>query len=133
MTGLSSAAKWRVWATVWLFVVAVATGAMTAVVLHHAVIAWWPFDPGHAGPYVPAYTAAIVRQAPLYPWYLGVATALVALAGLALWRSRWALETRLWAAAGISGLLLAVAALCLQSVLVGLFVLPQVANAAQGT
>jgi hypothetical protein len=130
VTESSSVAKWRVWATVWLFLVALGIGAITAVALQQVVVAWWPFDAGYGGAYVPAYTATIVGQAPRLPWYLGAATAATALSGLGLWRSRWTLEARLWAAAMLAGLLLALSAALLQAVLVGLFVLPKIANAA---
>lgn len=130
MTETPSIARWRVWATVWLFLVALGIGAVTTVALQQVVATWWPFDAGYAGAYVPAYTAAILRQAPWYPWYLGVATAAVATAGLVLWRSRWTLEARLWATAMIAGVLIALSAVLVQSLLVGLFVLPKLANAA---
>ena len=130
MAGEARVSRWRIVATVWLFLTAIAAGAIGAVALHQAIATWSPLEQALAGAYVPAFTATVIRQAPMYPWALGGLTFVVTVAGIALWRSSRSPESRTWAATWLAGFLLAIAAVLPMQFLVGYFVLPRVAAAA---
>ncbi|MCC8361620.1 hypothetical protein LK996_00790 [Lysobacter sp. A6] len=115
---------------VWIYLAGL-IGTLTTAAFLAGVLAQYPASHIESfGPVVPAVSRAWLGWLSRAPMLLGTCTAMSAMLGIYLWRSRRPIDTRLFAAAVIAALNLFLAMFCAVGLLLAYFYLPKIANMA---